>query len=156
MAYEEKPTVGISALLLKPDEKSVLFGKRYGIESGGICFTGNGEWNFPGGGLRKFEMGRDAVLRELGEETGLEGVNIVLVDEYPSATTETFLDEKRHFITLYYRVIHLNGTPRVKEPKECLEWKWYQWNKFPEPLYLPVRNLISQGYNPFKELKWHQ
>lgn len=38
----------------------------------------------------------------------------------------------------------------IMEPKSHYEWTWARWGNLHEPLFLPVENLIKQGYNPFK------
>jgi 8-oxo-dGTP diphosphatase len=153
MTSEKKVGVGIAVLVLKKDEKAVLLGKRRGISQGGICVNGGGEWNLPGGKLNYLERIKEGSLRELGEETGLNGINIELIDKFPCVATENFLESGTHFITLYLRAKYVKGIPRVMEPKECLGWEWYQWTRLPESLFLPVRSLVNQGYDPFRGLK---
>jgi len=36
------------------------------------------------------------------------------------------------------------------EPEKCEKWEWFKWDKLPQPLFLPVKNAIKQGFNPFK------
>ena len=153
MVIEKRVCVGVSILVLKEDEKSVLLGKRRGIAQGGICVHGGGEYGPPGGSLKYLETSRIGSLRELSEETGLNGINIEWIDEFPCEETQSIFEDGLHIVTLYHRAKYINGIPNVMEPEECSEWKWHHWNKLPEPLFLPLRNLVAQGYNPFRGLK---
>lgn len=146
MTIEKRVGVGVALLVLKEDEKLVLLGKRIGSH-------GNGTWGAPGGKLNYLETAKEGCLRELTEETGLVGSNIEMIDDIPCATTEYSFSDGLHFVTLYLRSRYLNGVPKVMEPKECSQWKFYPWTRLPSNLFLPMRNLIAQGYNPFRGLK---
>jgi 8-oxo-dGTP diphosphatase len=70
-----------------------------------------GVWTLPGGGLEFGESPRDAVLRELTEETGLNGEVVELLD-----VTDRVVDQPRgvrmHAIQIVYRVRVLGGELR--------------------------------------------
>ena len=34
------------------------------------------------------------------------------------------------------------------EPEKCEKWEWFEWNNLPEPLFLPIQNLLKQKFNP--------
>ncbi len=42
-----------------------------------------------------------------------------------------------------------SGELEVKEPEKCEGWEWIEWDKLPKPLFLPIENLIKEGFNPF-------
>jgi len=142
------PKIGIGVIVLK--DKRILLGKRKNSH-------GDGSWSFPGGHLELWESFSDCALREVKEETGLD---IDIINENPmAATNDIFKAEKKedkfirgplHYITLYMKAAHIRGEPTVKEPDKCDEWNWCQWGKFPQPLFLPVQNLLKQNYNPFE------
>ena len=139
---EQKPLVGIALIIIK-DKKDVLLGKRKGSH-------GEGTWSFPGGHLKYCESIERCSRRESKEETGLTEANIKLIDKRPHTITEDLFPEGLHYITLYLRAKYLNGFPKVIEPDKCEIWKWFSWGNLPSPLFLPIRNLIKQGYNPFE------
>ncbi|MFA5174217.1 MAG: NUDIX domain-containing protein [Candidatus Pacearchaeota archaeon] len=139
----KRPEIGVSIILMK--ENKVLMGKRKNSH-------GNGTWSFPGGHLKMFENLRYCALRELEEETGFrQNRHHYLMDFSPCVLTEDFFEEeKKHYLTHYFRAKHINGAPRVMEPNKCDQWKWYEWNKMPSNLFLPIKNLKSKGYDPFR------
>jgi 8-oxo-dGTP diphosphatase len=34
------------------------------------------------------------------------------------------------------------------EPNKCEKWDWFEWDKLPEPLFLPTINQLKLGFNP--------
>jgi 8-oxo-dGTP diphosphatase len=66
-----------------------------------------GRWSIPGGRVEAGELLAEAVVRELHEETGVEGVCGELV-----GWAERF-DEDRHYVILDFRVSVLEGTTPV-------------------------------------------
>lgn len=140
MKKEERPLVGLG-IIIRNDGK-VLLGKRKGSH-------GEGTWSFPGGHLEKFETLEICGLRENSEETGLE-IEVIDKNYSPITTNDFFAKENKHYVTLYIRANYLSGEPKVKEPEKCEEWKWFEWENLPNNLFIPVKNLIKTGYNPFK------
>ena len=139
----ERPGVGLCVILMNRSDE-VLLGKRKGDHGGGL-------WAFPGGHLEHFEEFEDCAIRELQEETGLENIdNYKILDYRPSAITNDFFhSSKKHYITLFIRAEYKSGEIKNMEPDKCEEWKWFKWDNFPNLLFVPVRNLRAQGYNPF-------
>jgi ADP-ribose pyrophosphatase YjhB (NUDIX family) len=66
-----------------------------------------GWWTLPGGGIDHGEDPRDAVVREVAEETGLVATVLELLDVYSShfvGTSPVGVDEDFHAIRIVYRV----------------------------------------------------
>jgi 8-oxo-dGTP diphosphatase len=38
------------------------------------------------------------------------------------------------------------GEPKVLEPNKCERWEWFSLNAFPQPLFLPLQNLLADNY----------
>lgn len=77
-----------------------------------------GEWSVPGGRVEQGELLAEAVVRELAEETGLEGVCEQLL-----GVVERFGSD-HHFVILDYRVTLLDptATPRAGDDAAEVEW----------------------------------
>jgi 8-oxo-dGTP diphosphatase len=132
---ENRPKAGLGVILLK--ENKVLLLKRKGSH-------GAGEWSFPGGHLEFFETFEECAKRETREETGLE---IEIIKKEPVAITNDFFrKENKHYITLYMESNYLYGKPKILEPEKCEAIEWFSWKNLPEPLFLPIQNLIKQKY----------
>lgn len=133
--HEHWPKVGVAVILVR--DGKVLLGKRKGAH-------GSGTWSFPGGKLDAQETPEACAIRELFEESGLEARNVQSGNLF---TNDVFTDEGKHFITLYM-LAEADGEPEVKEPDKCETWQWFTWDELPENLFLPLRNLMRQGYRP--------
>jgi len=126
------PRVGVAVLLMN-ENNQVLLGKRKNAH-------GSNTWAPPGGHLEFGETIEQCAARELMEETGLK-VNQFEVGPY---TNDVFTQEQKHYITLYLIAHTTNAKPELKEPDKCESWEWFDWNTLPEPLFLPLKNLILQ------------
>ncbi|MEK6935174.1 MAG: NUDIX domain-containing protein [Nanoarchaeota archaeon] len=140
----ERPGVGLSAIVIK--DNKILMGKRKNSH-------GAGTLAFPGGHLEIYESFGNCLLREVKEETDLK---VILIDEFPVKATEDFFKtENKHYVTLFMRAKYVEGDLKILEPDKCEFWKWFSWydiNTMPSnQLFLPVQNLIKQGYNPFSD-----
>jgi 8-oxo-dGTP diphosphatase len=132
---KERPVVGIGVCVMK--EGKVLLGKR--INSHGVdC------WSFPGGHLEINETWEECAKREVLEETDLK----IRDTKFAGVTNDIFSTEKKHYITLFIRADYESGELKIMEPEKCTEWKWFNWKNLPQPLFLPIYNLINQGFNP--------
>lgn len=132
---KNRPLVGVAVIILK--DRKVLLGKRK-------MAHGAGTWAFPGGHLEFNETIENCAMREVFEETGLLIKNI----RYGAFTNDIFIEDKKHYITLFVVSEHHQGIPELKEPDKCHEWAWFAWNDLPKPRFLPLENLLKQGFDP--------
>ncbi len=136
--------VGV-AVIFRMGSDRVLMGLRKGSH-------GAGTWSFPGGHLEPGESVFECASRELREETGiardpdhcfkkLTFTNDIFTSEGKSPS------EARHYVTLYVEADFNNDTPwpEVMEPDKCAQWKF--WKEPPSPLFLPIENLLKDGFN---------
>ena len=135
----KKPGVGIGVMILK--DNGVLLGKRHGDpKKADSELHGEGTWTMPGGKLYFKEELEDAAFREVFEETGIkinkEKLKII------SITNDIVKDA--HFITIGFLCKDFDGEPKVMEPDEITEWKWFELDKLPSPIFFPSRKILDK------------
>jgi 8-oxo-dGTP diphosphatase len=131
----ERPYVGVGVVVLRRGR--VLLGRRLGAH-------GAGAWQFPGGHLEAWEPVADCARREVREETGLE-IGDVRRGPY---TEDLFPGEGKHYVTLFVTARSEEGAPEAREPDRATEWRWFDWDALPEPLFTPLVNLRASGWRP--------
>lgn len=133
----EEPKVGVGVILVK--ENKVLLLKRKNAH-------GEGTWGFPGGHLEFNEEFEECVKREVEEETGITVSNI----RFAGLTNDIFEKENKHYITVFMLCDWNAGEAQIKEPEKCVAQEWFAWENLPQPLFLPIINLLKQEYHPFR------
>jgi 8-oxo-dGTP diphosphatase len=134
-SINEKPKVGVGVIIIK--DNKILLGKRKNAH-------GDNTWSFPGGHLEYGEEWEDCSRREVMEETGIEIKNI----RFGTATNDIFLNEQKHYITIIMISDFESGEVKIMEPDKCEKWEWFEWNKLPQPFFLPIVNLLKTNFNP--------
>ncbi len=141
---EKKVGVGFGVMLLR--DGKVLLGKRHDDpDKASSLLNGAGKWTMPGGKLDFGERIEDGAKRELFEETSiaLNKSSVICVNQD--------MVEGAHFITIGVNAIDFSGEPKVMEPDEITEWKWFDLNNLPTPLYFPSEKLL----NNYKQDKFY-
>ena len=129
------PRLGVGVIVYK--DHRILLGRRRNSH-------GEGHWAFPGGHLEFAESPLECARREVEEETGLQ-----LTKAKPGPfTNDVFVEENKHYVTLFVMAEPCAGEPQPLEPDKCSEWLWFSWSDLPSPLFLPISNLIAQGFDP--------
>lgn len=131
----QRPMVGIGVIVRK--DNKVLLGKRKNSH-------GHGTWQFPGGHLEFGEEPEECARREVKEEAGIDIKNIK-----KAAFTNDIFGEDKHYVTLFLVCDYASGEVKVMEPDKCEKWDWFCWSEMPKPRFLPIDNLLKQGYKPF-------
>ena len=135
MDINPSPKVGVGVIVRR--NNMVLLGKRKGSH-------GDASWCFPGGHLEFNESPEDCARREVREETG---ISIKDLRRGPF-TNDIFETEKKHYVTLFLLARYDCGDVTVREPEKCEAWHWFGWDELPEPLFLPIQNLLKENYRP--------
>jgi putative (di)nucleoside polyphosphate hydrolase len=148
-----RPNVGIALFNL---DGLVLIGRRFRDDGPEIILPGL-EWQMPQGGIDDGENPRDAVMRELWEETGV--ANAVYLDESdwlayefprydgpPSHRLAKFCGQRQKWFALRFEgqdneIDPL--TPRNGQPAEFDSWRWERLDRVAE-LVVPFRRKVYE------------
>jgi ADP-ribose pyrophosphatase YjhB (NUDIX family) len=101
-----------------------------------------GYWTLPGGGLEHGEDPRAAALRELEEETGLQGKLVELLDvesNHSTFTTRRGMTVDFHGIRIIYRAVVAAGTLRTEANGSTDACGWFTREEVRE---LPALDLV--------------
>lgn len=112
-----------------------------GLRKGG---HGDGTWHLPGGHLEWQETFEECAIREVSEETGVSISNVRKL----TFTNDIYLNEKKHYISLFLTADWVAGEAELREPDRCSGWKWFAWEDLPHPLFVPMQQLVESGYDP--------
>ena len=133
----DRPLVGVAIIIAKNNK--VLLHKRKNSH-------GDGAWAFPGGHLEFMETIEECAKRETKEEMNLNIKNLKTV----TLTNDFFPEENKHYITIFVTAKIKSGKLKLMEPEKSSEIGWFSWDELPEPLFIPLVNLLDQGYSPFE------
>jgi len=136
----DRPQIGVAVFVIK--DGKILMLKRIGAH-------GADTWSLPGGHLEYGEEPEDAAAREAEEELGIKIKNI----RPAPYTNDIFEKEGRHYITLFFVADFDSGEPVIKELDRIECFDWFEWDQMPRPLFLPIENLLQQGFDPFGDEK---
>ena len=131
MMADNRPVVGVATLVIA--DSKLLLGYRKKS-------PGANSWQCPGGLLEAGESVFDCARRETREETGL---NIRDLKSGPY-TSNIFENERFHSVTLYVTARLDSGVLRDNEPDLAANWAWFERNKLPDPLFLPLQLLVKE------------
>jgi 8-oxo-dGTP diphosphatase len=126
---QPKPKVGVSVLIKKGDR--ILLVKR-------AKDPWAGAWKAPGGHMEFGESPEETAAREVQEETGVTISEL----KFRTMTNDIFEADKRHYISIWMEAKYVSGEPKLDAPNEETEIGWFTWDSLPEPLYLPLQNLL--------------
>lgn len=134
MQSSSPPRVGVGILIPRGDQ--LLLIRRRGSH-------GQGTWSTPGGHLEFGESPESCAVRETSEEVGVRISNLHFV-----GITNDIFDAARHYITIWMEAEHHDGEPHINAAAEVEAVGWYDRARLPEPLFLPLWNLIvGNGYS---------
>ena len=136
MEEKKKVGVGFGVMILK--DGKLLLGKRHeDPEKASSLLNGAGTWTMPGGKLDFGETFEEGAKREVLEETGitLNKTNVICVNQD--------IIETAHFITIGLFSDAFSGEPKVMEPDEITEWRWFDLNNLPSPIYFPSAKVLE-------------
>jgi 8-oxo-dGTP diphosphatase len=128
-----EPRVGVALIITKNER--VLLVKRKAVH-------GEGTWSTPGGHLEFGETPEECARREAEEETGVT----VRAVRFKALTNDIFQASGKHYITIWMEGTYALGEACINAPYEVAEVNWFDWNALPQPLFLPLQNLLAGKY----------
>ena len=136
----DRPRVGVGVIVTRGDQ--VLLIERKGVH-------GQGTWSTPGGHLEYGESPEACAVRETMEETGVTIANVRAL----GFTNDVFEASGLHYITLWMTGEYESGEATVAAPYEVSTVGWFAWDALPQPLFLPLRQLLQgKSYPPDPEI----
>lgn len=136
MTDKQKIGIGIGVIMVKNGK--VLLGKRHeDPEKASSLLNGAGTWTMPGGKLHFGETFEKAAKREVLEETGIKlgKTKVICVNQD--------MVKNAHFVTIGLLSKNFSGEPKVMEPEEITQWRWFNLNKLPKPIYFPSAKVLK-------------
>lgn len=141
----KKPGVGVGIMILK--DNKVLLGKRHSDpEKADSELHGEGSWTMPGGKLHFKEDLKEAAFREVFEETGAK----IDKDELEIISVTNDIVEDAHFVTIGFLCRGLPEEPKLMEPDEITEWRWFELDKLPSHIFFPSEKILKNFFNKYR------
>lgn len=121
-------------------DNKILLGRRHGDpEKADSDLHGEGSWTMPGGKLEFKEGLKEAACRETLEEASL----IINADSLDIISLSNDMIPDKHFVTIGFLCTIFSGEPKVMEPDEIVEWRWFDLNNLPSPVFMPSERIIK-------------
>jgi 8-oxo-dGTP diphosphatase len=130
-----EPRVGVALIITHDDH--VLLVKRKGSH-------GEGTWSTPGGHLEFGESPEQCAIREAKEETNIDVTGV----RFRAITNDVFEAEGKHYITIWMEGQFATGVPVIHAADEVADIGWFSWIALPQPLFLPLQNLLNGNCYP--------
>lgn len=131
-AVRGEPTVGVGALLLRPDG-TMLIGHR--------VKRGESEsWCLPGGHVEAGESFESAAAREIAEESGIHGVKEAQVF---AVVLHTGANRTQVTAGVLARLTVQRAEAATPEPEVFDRWAWTRPGEFPAPLFPATAALLA-------------
>jgi 8-oxo-dGTP diphosphatase len=134
----KKVGAGFGVMILR--DNKILLGKRHDDpDKASSELHGEGTWTMPGGKMHFGETLEEGIARETLEETGIKINQDKL--KFISLTNDRVSDA--HFVTIGFLCENFEGEPRVMEPDEITEWRWFGLNTLPEKIFFPSAEILK-------------
>jgi len=132
MEEEQKKKIGVGIGVVIFKDGKVLLGHRHDDpKKASSELHGEGTWTMPGGKIHFGETYQEAAYREVKEETGLE----INPDKLKIICINNDILPDVHFVTIGLLAEEIQGEPKVLEPDEITEWKWFDMGQLPFPIF---------------------
>jgi mutator protein MutT len=111
----------------------------------------DGFYDMPAGHLEDGETLREAAVRELREETGIEAEDLEFVE---LLHRKSFDD--RVYLDVFFRLTKWRGEPSIQEPEKCDHMAWFSLDALPEMIVPHQRIVLADRAHlrPYREVGW--
>lgn len=134
--YPEAPIVGVGAVIIH--DRRVLLVKR-----GHPPFAG--EWSIPGGALELGETVRDAVIREVREETGITVKPNTLLGVYDRVIRDAASRTVYHYVLIDF--LCTASSEEINAASDAEEARWFTMEEVSRmPLATDTAEVIRLGF----------
>ncbi len=111
--YPDKPVCGVGVVCLKDDQVLLVKRAKPPITR---------QWSIPGGGQELGETTREAALRELKEETGVDAELIGLIDVIDTVSEDEEGRIQFHYTLVDFAAIWTSGEPVADDDVSDAQW----------------------------------
>lgn len=148
--FPKAPIVGVGAVVVEG-------GRVLLVQRGREPLKGN--WSLPGGMLEVGESLHQGVIREVGEETGLQVEPLELIELLDRIVREEGPDGERvrfHYVIADYLCRVIGGSLRAASDAEAVRWvEWAEWNSDSALALDPITvRVIEAGWERAAVLDW--
>jgi len=128
---KKRPKACVGVMVLK--DRKILIGKRKENAT-----HGPNEYSLPGGHIEADESFKEAIIRESLEEAGVKIKNLKFLCV---ANTDAYKGYQT--ILVSFVADWDSGEPKDFEHENIGEWKWYDMDDLPSPLFTPTKIVID-------------
>ncbi len=141
LEYMESKKVGVGFGVMILRNGTILLGQRHSDPvKADSELQGEGTWTMPGGKLDYGESFEEGAKREVLEETGLD----ISVSDLKVISLSNDIGANAHFVTVGLLLkTDLVGEAKVMEPDEITQWKWFDLDNLPDPLFFPSKKILD-------------
>lgn len=104
-------------------------------------------WWFLGWHLEFWESFEECAKREAMEEANIKIDNI----SFLTATNDFFEKDNKHYVSIFMKWEYKSWELKNNEEYKLDRWGWYTWDALPQPLMIPIENLIKKWFSPFNQ-----
>jgi 8-oxo-dGTP diphosphatase len=113
--YPDRPLLGVGAIIIREEDNRVLLVRRAHPPL-------EGEWSIPGGLVEAGETTKQAIIREVGEETGLEVEPVKLVEVCERILRDQDGEVEYHFVLIDYMCRIVSGETHADSDVSEVRW----------------------------------
>lgn len=107
-----------------------------------------GKWALPGGFIDMEERAADAAARELAEETGVEGVQLVFLDYFDAINR----DPRGRTLSLTFRGVAERAETPIRADDDAADVRWFPVAALP-PLAFDHDRIVAEALSALRRLE---